>query len=129
APSSPPPPGAGRGSGAPQAADPHAACTAGATRKPARWLRAPPRLGLRGRPYQPRVRRRGLMTTPRPAVRTVVYSVPLATVVFFARPTGQRFAGALAGAAVVAGLGLWVLIPLREARGGGASRSTRRRRK
>jgi hypothetical protein len=43
----------------------------------------------------------------------VVYSVALA----FTRPTGRRFAGALAGEAVVAGLGLWVLIPLGEARG------------
>ena len=36
---------------------------------------------------------------------------------FFARPSGRRFAGALAGAAVVAGLGPWVLIPLGEVRG------------
>jgi hypothetical protein len=57
------------------------------------------------------------MTTQQLIVGTVVYSVALATVVSFTRPTGRRFAGALAGAAVVAGLGLWVLIPLGEARG------------
>ncbi len=57
------------------------------------------------------------MTTQQLVVGTVVYSVALATVVFFMRPTGRRFAGALAGAAVVARLGLWVLFPLGEARG------------
>ena len=57
------------------------------------------------------------MTTQQLIVATVVYSVALATVVFFTRPTGRRFAGALAGAAVVGGLGLWALIPLGEARG------------
>jgi hypothetical protein len=58
-----------------------------------------------------------LKTTQQLVVGTVVYSVALATVVFFTRPTGRRFAGALAGAAVIAGMGLWVLIPLGEERG------------
>jgi hypothetical protein len=57
------------------------------------------------------------MTKLQLIVGTVVYSVALAAVVYFTRPTGRRFAGALAGAAVVAGLGLWVLLPLGEARG------------
>jgi hypothetical protein len=56
------------------------------------------------------------MTTQQLIVGSVVYSVAPATVVFFTRPTGRRFAGALAGAAV-AGVGLWVLIPLGEAPG------------
>ena len=54
------------------------------------------------------------MTTQQLIVATVVYSVAPATVVFFTRPTWRRFAGALAGAAVVAGLGLRVPIPLGE---------------
>jgi hypothetical protein len=57
------------------------------------------------------------MTTQQLIVATVVYSVALATVVFFTRPTGRRFAGALAGAVVLDGLGLWALLPLGEARG------------
>jgi len=57
------------------------------------------------------------MTIQQIIVGTVVYSVALAAVVYFTRPTGRRFAGALAGAAVVVGLGLWALIPLGEARG------------
>jgi len=57
------------------------------------------------------------MTTRQIIVGTVAYSVALAVVVYFTRPTGRRFAGALAGAAVVGGLGLWALIPLGEARG------------
>jgi hypothetical protein len=68
------------------------------------------------------------MTTQQLIVGTVVYAVALATVVFFTRPTGRRFAGALAGEAVVAGLGLWVLIPSARRGGGGASRSIRHRR-
>ncbi len=43
------------------------------------------------------------MRTQQLIVGTLVYSVALATVVFFTRPTGRRFAGA--GAAVVAGWG------------------------
>ncbi len=66
------------------------------------------------------------MTTQQIIVGTVVYSVALAAVVYFTRPTVRRFARALAGAAVVVGLGLWALIPLGEARGWCASRSTRR---
>ena len=57
------------------------------------------------------------MTTQQLIVGTVVCSVAPATVVFFTRPTGRRFAGALPGPAVIAGVGLWVLIPLAEARG------------
>jgi hypothetical protein len=57
------------------------------------------------------------MTTQQLIVGTVVYAVALAAVVYFTRPTGRRFAGALAGAAVVVGLGLRALIPLGEARG------------
>jgi hypothetical protein len=57
------------------------------------------------------------MTKQQLIAGTVVYSVALATVVFFTGPAGRRFAGALAGAAVVAGLGPWVLIPLGEVRG------------
>jgi hypothetical protein len=57
------------------------------------------------------------MTTQPVIVGTLVYSVALAAVVSFTRPTGRRFAGALAGAAVVAGLELWALIPLGEERG------------
>ncbi|HEV3164296.1 MAG TPA: hypothetical protein VGZ22_09725 [Isosphaeraceae bacterium] len=57
------------------------------------------------------------MTTQQIIVGTVVYSVALAAVVYFTRPTGRRFAGALGGAMVVVGLGLWALIPLGEARG------------
>jgi len=57
------------------------------------------------------------MTIQQIIVGTVVYSVALAAVVYFTRPTGRRFAGALAGAAVVVGLGLWALIPLGEAWG------------
>jgi hypothetical protein len=57
------------------------------------------------------------MTTQQLIVGTVVYSAALAVVVFFTRPTGLRLAGALAGAAAVAGAGLWVLLPLGEARG------------
>jgi hypothetical protein len=57
------------------------------------------------------------MTTQQIIVATVVYSIALAAVVYFTRPTGRRFAGALAAAAVLAGLGFWVLIPLGEARG------------
>jgi hypothetical protein len=57
------------------------------------------------------------LTTQELIVGAVVYSVALATVVSFTRPTVRRFAGALAGAAIVAGLALWVLIPLGEARG------------
>ena len=67
------------------------------------------------------------MTTQQIIVGTVVYSVALAAVVYFTRPTVRRFAGALAGAAVVAGLGLWALIPSARRGGGGTSRSTRRR--
>ena len=36
---------------------------------------------------------------------------------YFTRPTGRRFAGALAGAVVVDGLGLWALIPFGEVQG------------
>ena len=43
------------------------------------------------------------MTTQQPIVGAVVYSVALAAVVYFTRPTGRRFARALAGAAVVGG--------------------------
>ncbi len=57
------------------------------------------------------------MTTQQLIVGTVVYSVALAVVVYLTRPTGRRFAGALAGAAVVGGLALRALIPLGEARG------------
>jgi hypothetical protein len=54
------------------------------------------------------------MTTQQLIAATLVYSVALAAVVYFTRPTGQRFAGALAGAVVVDGLGLWALIPFGE---------------
>jgi hypothetical protein len=57
------------------------------------------------------------MTTQQLIVGAVVYSVALAAVVSFTRPTGRRFAGALAGSAVVGGLALGALIPLGEARG------------
>jgi hypothetical protein len=57
------------------------------------------------------------MTTQQLIVGAVVYSVALAAVVSFTRPTGRRFAGAQAGAAVGGGLALWVLIPLGAARG------------
>jgi hypothetical protein len=57
------------------------------------------------------------MTTQQVLAATLVYSVALALVVSFTRPTARRFAGALAGAAAIAGLGLSVLIPLGEARG------------
>ncbi len=57
------------------------------------------------------------MTTQQLIVGTVVYSVALAVVVYLTRPTGRRFAGALAGAAFVGGLALRALIPLGEARG------------
>jgi hypothetical protein len=57
------------------------------------------------------------LTTQQLIVGTVVYSVALAAVMYFTRPTGRRFAGALAGAAVIVGLGIWALIPAGEARG------------
>jgi len=56
------------------------------------------------------------MTTQQLIVGAIVYFVALAGVVFLTRPTGRRFAGALAGAAVVGGVALWALIPLGEAR-------------
>ena len=46
---------------------------------------------------------------------TVVYAVALAVIVYFTRPTWRRFAGAFAGGAAAAGLGLWVIIPVGEA--------------
>ncbi len=46
-----------------------------------------------------------------------VYSVALAAMVYFTRPTGRRFAGALAGGAFDAGLALWAIIPLGESQG------------
>src|SRR6516225_2676473 len=36
-------------------------------------------------------------------------------IVYFTRPTWRRFAGAFAGGAAVAALGLWVIIPVGEA--------------
>jgi hypothetical protein len=50
-------------------------------------------------------------------VGTIVYSVALAVIVYFTRPTGRRFVGAVAGAAAVAGLGLWAIVPFGEAQG------------
>jgi hypothetical protein len=49
------------------------------------------------------------MTTPQLIVMTVVYSVVTAAVVYFTRPTGRRFAGALAGGTVVGVLGMGVI--------------------
>jgi hypothetical protein len=57
------------------------------------------------------------MTIQQIIVGTIVYFVALVVIVYFTRPTGRRFAGALAGAAVVEGLGFWALIPLGESRG------------
>jgi hypothetical protein len=44
-----------------------------------------------------------------------MYSVALAAVVYFTRPTGRRFAGAVAGGAAAAGLAFMAVIPLGEA--------------
>ena len=57
------------------------------------------------------------MTTQQLIAATLVYSVALAAVVYFTRLTGRRFAGALAGAVVVDGLGLWALKPFGEVQG------------
>jgi hypothetical protein len=57
------------------------------------------------------------MTTQQIIVGTIVYFVALAAIVYFTRPTGRRFTGALAGSAVIDGLGLWLLIPFGEAQG------------
>jgi hypothetical protein len=57
------------------------------------------------------------MTTQQIIVGTVLYTVALAAIVYFTRPTGRRFAGALAGGAFDAGLALWAIIPLGESQG------------
>src|SRR5262245_51115529 len=57
------------------------------------------------------------MTTRQIILGLCVYSLALAAIVYFTRPTGRRLAGALAGGAIVAGLALWALIPFGEARG------------
>jgi hypothetical protein len=55
------------------------------------------------------------MTLQQIIVGTVVYAVALAAIVYFTHPTWWRFAGAFAGGAAVAGLALWVIIPVGEA--------------
>jgi hypothetical protein len=57
------------------------------------------------------------MTTQQIIMGTVIYSVALVAIVYFTRPTGRRFAGALVGSAVVDGLGFWTLLPLGETQG------------
>jgi hypothetical protein len=46
-----------------------------------------------------------------------VYSITLAAVVYFTRPTGRRFAGAFAGGATAAGLAFVAIIPVGEWQG------------
>jgi hypothetical protein len=57
------------------------------------------------------------MTLQQIIVGTVVYAVALAAIVYFTRPTWRRFAGAFAGGAAAAGLGLWAIVPAGEALG------------
>jgi hypothetical protein len=55
------------------------------------------------------------MTLQQIIVGTVLYSVALAAIVYFTRPTWRRFAGAFAAGVGCAGLGLWAIIPVGEA--------------
>jgi hypothetical protein len=57
------------------------------------------------------------MTLQQIIVGTIVYAVALTAIVYFTRPTGRRFSGAFVGAAAVAGLGLWAIVPFGEAQG------------
>jgi hypothetical protein len=57
------------------------------------------------------------MTQQEIIVGTVLYSVALAVIVYFTRPTWRRIAGAFVGGAVGAGLALWVIVPIGEAHG------------
>jgi hypothetical protein len=57
------------------------------------------------------------MTTQQLVLATLVYSVALAAIVYFTRPTGRRFAGAAVGAVVIVVVGLWALIPFGEVQG------------
>jgi hypothetical protein len=57
------------------------------------------------------------VTTQQIIVGILVYAVALAAIVYFARPTARRFAGAVAGGVAAAALGLWAIVPLGEALG------------
>ena len=57
------------------------------------------------------------MTPQQIVIGLCVYAVALAAIVYFTRPTGRRFAGAVAGGAAAAGLGFVAIVPLGEALG------------